>query len=177
MSRVVLVLGLVLVAGAGVSPASAQRENNRAALERQVQQQLWRVTRARVGLTDAQMRQLGPVNQKFEQRRRAILREERQTRQALRSAMLDSANSASADQSRVSAHLDRLLQLERERIDLLQEEQRELAKFMTPVQRAKYMALQEQVRRRLEQMRARGRAGEEGAPGSRRGRLPPPARR
>lgn len=124
----------------------------RMALERQVQQQLWRLTRQRVGLSDAQMRQLVPVNQRFEVRRRQILREERETRLSLRGAVLDSAG---ADDSRVSAQIDRLLQLERQRIDLVQEEQRELSRFMTPTQRARYMALQEQVRRRVEQMRRR----------------------
>ena len=98
------------------------------------------------------MRQLVPVNRRFEARRRQILLDERETRLALRGAVLDSAG---ADDARVSAQIDRLLQLERERIDLVQEEQRELSRFMTPVQRARYMALQEQVRRRVEQMRRR----------------------
>jgi len=124
----------------------------RTALEQQVQQQLWRLTRQRVGLSEAQMRQLVPVNRRFEARRRQILLDERETRLALRGAVLDSAG---ADDARVSAQIDRLLQLERERIDLVQEEQRELSRFMTPVQRARYMALQEQVRRRVEQMRRR----------------------
>ena len=130
--------------------APGQGAGNRAALERQMQQMLWRLTRQRVGLTDAQMKQLAPVNQRFEVRRRAIQRQERDTRLALRQSVVDST---AADQRRIGEHIDRLLQLERQRIDLLQEEQRELARFMSPVQRAKYMALQEQVRRRVEQRR------------------------
>jgi hypothetical protein len=161
--RLVVLASVALLTGAHELPAQGpQRERQprpqgegapgRTALERQVQQQLWRLTRQRVGLSDAQMRQLAPVNQRFETRRRQILREERETRLALRGAVLDSAG---ADDSRVSAQIDRLLQLERERIDLVQEEQRELSRFMTPLQRARYMALQEQVRRRVEQMRRR----------------------
>jgi hypothetical protein len=38
------------------------------------------------------------------------------------------------------------------RVDLQIEEQREFAAFMTPLQRAKYAALQEQLRRRVENL-------------------------
>jgi hypothetical protein len=40
-------------------------------------------------------------------------------------------------------------------VQLLDLEQRDLATIMSPIQRAQYMALQEQVRRRLEQVRQR----------------------
>jgi hypothetical protein len=49
-----------------------------------------------------------------------------------------------------------VLQIQRERIDLQIEEQRQLATFMSPLQRARYAALQEQIRRRLEGIRASG---------------------
>ena len=64
----------------------------------------------------------------------------------------------SADQSQVSTALDRVLRIQRERTDLQIEEQRAFAEFMTPVQRAKYAALQEQLRRRAEKLRGQ-RAG------------------
>jgi hypothetical protein len=83
------------------------------------------------------------VNQRFE------------TRLALRDAMRDSAGT---DQSRISGYLDKLMQLQRQRIDLLEQEQRDLAQFMTPLQRARYTALQEQVRRRIDQMLRQRRA-------------------
>jgi hypothetical protein len=58
-----------------------------------------------------------------------------------------------ADQSQVATALDRVLRIQRERIDLQIEEQRAFAEFMTPVQRARYAALQEQLRRRAERLR------------------------
>lgn len=151
-----IVLFLVGASFVALGPAEAQRAagENRTALERQVQRRLWQLTRQRVGLTDAQMKQLATVNQRFDVRRRQILRQEREVRLALRGAVLDST---SADQARVGEQIDRLLLLERQRIEILQEEQRELAGFMSPRQRAKYMALQEQVRRRVEQLRRRDR--------------------
>jgi Spy/CpxP family protein refolding chaperone len=108
------------------------------------------MTRRRVGLTDTQMNQLVPVNRRFETQRRALQRDERQTRLALRDAMRDSTQ---ADQSKISGYLDQLVQLQRQRVELFAQEQRDLAQFMTPLQRARYTALQEQVRRRVEQMR------------------------
>jgi uncharacterized protein YlxW (UPF0749 family) len=65
----------------------------------------------------------------------------------------------------IAQQLDTLLQLERQRIDLLESEQKELATFLTPLQRAKYQALQEQLRRRLEALRVG--AGQDSALGIR----------
>ena len=129
-----------------------EQVGNRAQLERQVQRMLYQMTRRRVGLTDPQMNQLLPINQRFEGQRRAILRQERETRLALRDAMRDSAQ---VDQGKITGYLDKLVQLQHQRVDLIEQEQKDLAQFMTPLQRARYTALQEQVRRRVEQMRRR----------------------
>lgn len=122
---------------------------NRAQLERRFRQMLFQMTRRRVGLSPEQMNRLVPINQRFETQRRAIQRQERETRLALRDAMRDSTQ---VDQSRITSYLDKLVELQHQRVDLVGQEQKELATFMTPLQRARYMALQEQVRRRIEQM-------------------------
>jgi Spy/CpxP family protein refolding chaperone len=111
------------------------------------------MARRRVGLTDAQMNQLVPVNRRFEAQRRDLQRQERQTRLALRDAMRDSTQT---DQSKISVYLDQLVQLQRQRVDLLAQEQRDLAQFMTPLQRARYTAFQEQVRRKVQMRRQNG---------------------
>ena len=108
--------------------------------------------KTRVGLDDTQMARLSETNQRFDQRRRALAREERTQRLALRRDMVAGAR---ADQSRIAASLDRVLQIQRERADLQIEEQRELAAFMTPLQRARYAALQEQLRKRAETLQRR----------------------
>ena len=133
---------------------------NRAQLERRFRQMLYQVTRRRVGLTDAQMNRLMPINQRFETERRGVQRQERETRLALRDAMRDSTH---ADQARITSYLDKLVDLQRQRVELVAREQRDLAEFMTPLQRARYTALQEQVRRRIEQMLRRNRAGADSA--------------
>ena len=81
--------------------------------------------------------------------------QEREERLTLRRDILAGA---SADQDRVATALDRVLELQRRRAQLQIDEQRALAAFMTPVQRAKYAALQEQLRRRAQNLRGqRGR--------------------
>lgn len=151
---VTLLSGALVRADAQVrTPPPARREQaapRRQQLEQQLRRRLWSVTKERVGLTDAQMSSLGQTTQKFDARRRSLNQAERAQRQVLRSQILAADK---ADQGRVAAALDTLQQLQRQRLDIQGEEQAELAKFMSPLQRAKYVALQEQVRRRVESLR------------------------
>ena len=155
---------------APLSRATGQRQlpgeqpgANRAQLERRFQQMLFQMTRRRVGLTDTQMNQLVPINRRFESQRRQLQRQERETRLSLRDAMRDTAQ---VDQAQINGYLDKLVQLQRQRVDLFAQEQRDLAQFMTPLQRARYTALQEQVRRRVEQLRRRNGANADTATGT-----------
>lgn len=146
---------------AGTSPASAQRPNRlqrqppggpgqQGALELQFRQRLAEVVRRRLNLNDGQMRQLGQTNDKFERQRMQLLREERRARQALRAEVL--AGDA-ADQTKVAGLIDQTFRIQRQRLDLTESEQRELATFMTPMQRAQYFGIQDQLRRRMEELR------------------------
>lgn len=158
-----LALGLSLIT-ALPSSASAQRRGGRdekaqsdalaparrQQMERQLRQRLWRVAREQVGLTDAQMTKLGETNRRYDARRRSLNQQERAERSVLHQQILAGDR---ADQARIATSLDRLLQLQRQRVDLQAEEQRELSGFMTPLQRARFAALQEQVRRRVEALR------------------------
>ena len=119
-------------------------------MEQQLRRNLWQIAKQRIGFSDAQMSQLASTSKRFDDRRRALAVEERAQRMTLRQELLADTK---ADQDRVAKALDRLHQLQRDRVDLQIEEQREFATFMTPVQRAKYAALQEQVRRRVETLR------------------------
>lgn len=119
-------------------------------LEQQLRQNFWRISKQRVGLSDEQMQRLEETSRRFDMRRRALFQDERAQREILRAELLADAR---ADQARIAAALDRQLQLQRQRVELQMEEQRELATFMTPIQRAKFAALQEQVRQRVEALR------------------------
>jgi hypothetical protein len=125
----------------------------RAQLEQRARQAYGRVLRDRVGLTPEQVRQLGAVNQRLAAPRQQLMREERAARQQLvQQVRLDSA----ADQGKVSALLAQLDTIQHRRLDLMEQEDRALAEFMSPLQRAKYRALQELVRRRMEPARRGG---------------------
>jgi Spy/CpxP family protein refolding chaperone len=146
------VVGLAVLLGLPVNVAAqAQRAapNERAAAQGRIRERFVRLLRERVGLSDDQLRRLAPITRSFEVRRQTLFREERAARQALRREL----SAASADQARVAAQIDQLLAVQRRRLDLATEEQRELATFMTPVQRARYLALQELLRRRADEMR------------------------
>jgi hypothetical protein len=157
--RGVALLLVAAFATAPVAPLEAQAgrarrdlPEGRPAMEQRVRQGMWRVARERIGLTDEQMARLARSSERFDARRRSLVQEERRQRQLLRTQILAGAD---ANQEQVSAALDRLLVLQRERVDVQIAEQRDFATFMTPIQRARYLALQEQVRRRLETLRGR----------------------
>ena len=161
-----LALGFALLLAAAPSAADAQRDvpdnPRRAQLEQQVRQRMTRMLRERVGLSDEQFEQLVQLNRRFDTRRRALVEQERDVRIGLRQEILQEEN---ADQDRVSRLVEQAIQVQRQRLQLLEEEQRALSQFLTPIQRAKYMAVQEQIHRAVEEMRRPG-AGR--APGARR---------
>ena len=149
------ILGIVLALAtlfALAGPAHAQGGANRGRLEQQVRERIGRVVQQQLGLTDAEAQRLQQVNQRYEAQRRDLVRQEREARVGLRREL---QRGDSADQARTDTLLGALLQLQRRRLELVQAEQRDLAQFLTPVQRARYLALQDQMRRRVEEMRQR----------------------
>lgn len=132
--------------------AAAPADTNASALQARVRQRLAAITQQRLALTDDQMRQLTAVNASYEQRRRELVSKERDARVVIRGEL---QRGKLADEKRVDSALADLFRVQRARIDLAEQEQGELAKFLQPSQRAGYLALQEQVRRRVEQMRRR----------------------
>jgi protein CpxP len=129
-----------------------QRGPRRAELERRFRERTAEIVRQRLQLSGDQMVRLEAVNTQFDRQRSALVAEERQARQSLRAELV--AGSA-ANQQKVSSLLDQLMQLQRRRLDLVESEQRELAKFMTPIQRAKYLGLQNEMRTRMQELRDR----------------------
>lgn len=153
MPRVPLLAALCLPLALSTAESQPQRRegpSGRPQLEQQLRRRMWEIARERVRLTDDQMARLEAASRKFDVRRRALGEQEREQRAILRAEILADTR---ADQSRIATALDRLLVLQRDRLDVQEQEQREFASFMTPIQRAKYAALQEQLRRRAEALR------------------------
>jgi Spy/CpxP family protein refolding chaperone len=122
----------------------------RARLEAQLRERTAQVVRQQLQLTDDQFAQLQRVNQKYQQPQRELTERERYLRLSLRAEL---ALGTGADQSKVNDYLDQLAQVQQSRLQIFRDEQHDLGGFLSPVQRAKYAALQEQIRKRLTQMR------------------------
>ncbi len=132
--------------------APARSAQERAQLERRFEDRLAEIVQRELRTTPEQTRRLGAVTQRFEQQRRPLFQREMELRRELRQQL----GGSSPDERRVDGAMRELLQLQRRRIDLIEAEQASLAEFLNPVQRARYLALQENLRRRVEQ---RGRDG------------------
>ena len=137
-----------------LEPEGGRQPNRTQQLQQQIRRSLWRVTKQRLGFSDEQMLRLERTSQRYDQQRRALAQQERAQRVALRTEML--ADTA-ANQAAIAEALDQIHAAQVRRVALQGEEQKELATFMTPLQRATFTTLQEQVRRRLQEL-ARARA-------------------
>jgi hypothetical protein len=141
-------------------------------MEQQVQRRIGAMLKQRLSLTDDQLIKLEGVTMKLERDRRAVRSEEFRLRSAMRRHLL--AGDAASNDS-VAPLLDRLPALERRKIDLMELEQRELAQFLSPVQRARFMALQEEIRRNMDEIRDKRPPGTPARPGERPPHGAPPA--
>jgi len=106
----------------------------------------------------------------LEPRRRALVAEERAVRAALRAQI---AAGDSARDAELTSLLNRMIEVQRARVLLLETEQQELTAFLTPLQRAKYLGIEEQMRMRAEQVQGRPMPGQGPPPGMMPGQGPP----
>jgi protein CpxP len=169
MKRSLRLTTLVVVlsaASANAQSVQAPTANaNRPALEQQFRERVAKLAQNRIGLSDAQMGQLQQSNARFGPQLNQVAAQEREARRQLR---LELTSGSDPNQQHVSDLLDRSLQLQKQRIAIVESEQKDLSRFMTPVQRARYIALQQQFRRRTQEL-ARPNDGQ-GAAGLRSGR-------
>ena len=144
----------------------------RVQMERRLQERINEVVRERLSLSDDQYAKLRDVASRVEDDRRALRNEEMTTRFALRQELLAGDK---ADEAKVADFLERMPRYERRRLDLMEREQKELAKFLTPSQRARYIGLQDELRRGMQDVQRR-RMGMDSAQSGRSGmrRQPPP---
>lgn len=150
IARLQVLAVLMLTTSAVVVPAqqpAAPVRPGRAAVER-----LAAAVQRQLGLTTEQATRLRASTREFAAERDRLNRDERVVRLELRAAVMagDSTN-----QPRIARLLDDLVRVQRRRVDLLANEQTELASFLTPLQRARFLALQERALRAAQQARAR----------------------
>ncbi|GAB1341296.1 Spy/CpxP family protein refolding chaperone [Gemmatimonas sp.] len=124
----------------------------RAELEKLFQKRVEAMVRQRLQLTDEQAVKLREVASRVEGERRTLRRDEMLARKAMRDELLAGEN---ANEARVLELLDEMPKLERRRLELLEQEQRDLSRFLTPMQRARYFALQDELRRGMQELQRR----------------------
>jgi hypothetical protein len=152
---------MIALAGAALVTVSlgaqdtTQRRERTDSMRRRFQERFGAVVKERLQLSDSQVVRLGETNRKFEEQRRTLIQQERDVRMSLRDELM-AQNQGSANQQKISELLDRAIRVQRQRVELLESEQRELGRFLNPTQRAKLLGMQEQVRRNAMQMRGRG---------------------
>ena len=154
-ARVAMVAAAVLGNAAALGAqklADSASQRPAGQLEQRVRERIAAVVQTRLQLTDDQMQRLRDVNAKYEAQRRKLVADERDARIVVRAEL---QRGKQGDQARISDAVDRMFKTQRARIDLAEQEQHDLAAFMTASQRAGYLALQEQIRRRVDEMRQR----------------------
>ncbi len=140
--------------------AKAQgRANGQQPLVRELRQRFAGVIQKQLNLSDENARRLASVDRKYEQQRTQLRRDEREARLGLQSALGDSTN---VDQAKISQYMDQLTQGQRRRADILEAEQKELATFLSPLQRAKLQGLREQLTQRVRQLQQQNGGGRRG---------------
>lgn len=149
------ILALALVAGSAVRPhaSSAQPPGDSGGpggYRRDRLERLAELVQRRLALTDAQADRLRATSTRYGRDRQALAARQREARLTLRAEI---PRGPQADQARVRAAIDALVASEQRRAALLAAEQRELASFLTPVQRAQYLGLQERALRAAERVR------------------------
>lgn len=127
------------------------------ALAKQVRQAFQGVVKRQLSLNDDQVKKLNEVDDRFQLQRNEVSRDERQARLALKGALEDTT--ANPDQAKVDEYMSRLVKAQHRRAEILESEQKDLSGFLTPVQRAKYFALRDQLNRRIAQLRQQDSTG------------------
>ena len=178
MTRMRCAMVALLVSGGAIAlPLGAQQTDSGGAppaMQDRFRERLGQIVKTQLGLTDAQYQKVVAVNAKYEGQRFTLMQQEREIRITIRSEVL---RGDQADQKRIARLIDEMIKTQQQRLDILESEQKDLSAFLTPAQRAKYLGIQEQVRKRLQKMREEGGAGMGGGAPMRRQRpaQPPPA--
>lgn len=167
MLRLAVLALLVSGLSARAQPVTAAAPRNRPALEQQFRERAARLAQQRLDLTDPQLEKLEQSNARFAPQLRQLAAQDRDIRTQLRQEMM-AGNSA--NQQRVSDLLDASLRLQKQRIAVVESEQKDLAGFLTPVQRARYIFLQAQFRKRAEELSGQGGRPNQGLGGQRKRR-------
>ncbi len=132
--------------------APRMNDQQREVLEKRFKERIDAIVKERLRLTDDQQVKLREVASRTEESRRVLRHEEFVLRMSLREEMKAGEK---ANEAKLGELLDQMPRLERRKLDLMESEQRELAKFLSPSQRARYFGLQDELRRGMQDLQRR----------------------
>ena len=153
MLRLATLSLFVLGTAAHAQAVTAAPPGDRTALEQQFRERTAKLVQQRLGLNDAQLAKLEQSNARYAPQLRQLAAQERDIRFQLRQEM---TAGNSANQQHVSDLLDAAIRMQRQRLGIVEAEQKDLAGFLTPVQRARYIALQAQFGKRAQELSGQG---------------------
>lgn len=151
-----------LAAQQGAPPDTARAARLRAEIERRFGEHV----RRQLNLSDEQAAKLHATQERFGERRRPLMMRQMQLRMALRDQMRP-GQAANADS--VGRIMNDLQAGRAQLFKLGQEQEREMAGYLTPVQQAQFQIMRERFERRVRELRR----GKPGGPQGRRGMRPP----
>jgi len=174
MTPILLALTLAVVQQPS-SPAPGTDSAEAGRLRRRIEERFAARVQQELGLTADQATKLRATQERFGERRRTLMRQQMGRRLALQGQMRPGE---AADADSVKRLMDGLHAGRGEMLTLDQDEDRDMAGYLTPVQRARYQMMRQRFLERVNEMREqrRGRMG----PGPRarpEGRRPGPGRR
>jgi Spy/CpxP family protein refolding chaperone len=146
----VFALGLVPALAAQQDTTAAPDSAERERLQQQIEDRFGRVVQQQLQLSEDQVAKLRATEERFRTRRRDIIRGQLDLRRALNGQMCPGC---SADADSVRKLMDAIETNRGELFRLQQEQNREMAGYLTPVQRAQYQMLRERFVRRLSEVR------------------------
>jgi len=152
MRRLVwLVLALVAVVGRPVLAQDDGDDSPQAArMRQQIEARFGAQIQEMLGLSDQQAVQLKATFNTYAPKRRAMERQERAIKQALQGQLRPGI---AANSDSVGRLTDRLLTMKVTYAQTFVDEDREMAKYLTPVQRAQFLVMRERLMARVEEIR------------------------
>ena len=142
----VLVFAVAPTLGAQTPSDTAGPERLRAEIEQRFAERV----KVELGLTDEQVTRLKATQERYGERRRALMRQQFERRLALQGQMRPGVQ-ANADS--VRKLMDGFQAGRAELFKLEQEEDREMAAYLTPVQQAQFQMMRERFLQRVQEMR------------------------
>jgi protein CpxP len=121
-----------------------------ARMRQQIEQRFAQQIQANLGLTDEQAVKLRATFNAYAPKRRAMEQEERAIKRGLQGQLRPGI---AANSDSVAKLVDRLLELKVTYAQSFVDENREMSKYLTPVQRAQFQVMRERLMARIEEIR------------------------